>query len=445
MDRQITSFIRALRASDVRVSTGEALDATRAVSVTGYSDRTLMKDALRCTLAKSPEEKVTFDDLFDAFFASRDIPGEAARQDSDAPDAASGGQDIDPVALMESGDEAALAAALEQAADAADIDDIRFSTQIAYYAQQMVRQMGGDQLQQRLMQAFEARSEEGDAEAERLIELRRDLTMRARERVQRSYDIFGKGETEQFRNEFAESKKLSAIELGDMARMKILVARIAKRLAVKHSRRRRKKNRGQLDVRRTMRANAGVDGVPFNVVWRQKRRERPKIVVVCDVSGSVARYVRFLLLLLWSMKDVVPDLHAFAFSNKLISVDGYLEDLPFEQAMDTILREAGMGSTDYGQALADLKREHEALIDRRTTLIILGDGRSNYDDPRTDLFRDFAARAKRTIWLNPEPMAAWGSGDSEIPRYRPYCSTLSHVATLKDLERAVDDVLSAYG
>ena len=85
-----------------------------------------------------------------------------------------------------------------------------------------------------------------------------------------------------------------------------------------------------------------------------------------------------------------------------------------------------------------------ALIDRRTTLIILGDGRSNYDDPRTDLFRDFAARAKRTIWLNPEPMAAWGSGDSEIPRYRPYCSTLSHVATLKDLERAVDDVLSAY-
>ncbi len=444
MDRQITSFIRALRASDVRVSTGEALDAARAMSVAGYADRTLLKDSLRCTLAKSTDEQVTFDELFEAFFATRNIPsGDPSQSGSDA-EAETPHTDIDPVELMDSGDEAAIAAALERAANAVDADDIRFSTQVAYFAQQMVKQMGGDKLQERLMQAFQDRSEEGEAEAERLIEMRRDLTLRARERVQRSYDIFGKGETEQFRNDFAENKRLSAIELSDMARMKVLVGRIAKRLAVKHSRRRRKKNHGQLDVRRTMRANAGVDGVPFNVVWRQKKRERPKIVVICDVSGSVARYVRFLLLLLWSMKDVVPDMHAFAFSNKLVDVDSILEDNPFEHAMDIIMRVAGMGSTSYGQAWSDLKTGHEGLIDRRTTIIVLGDGRSNYDDPRTDLFRDFASRAKRTIWLNPEPIPAWGSGDSEIPRYRPYCSTMSHVATLKDLERAVDDVLSAY-
>lgn len=446
MDRQITSFIRALRASDVRVSTGEALDAARAMSVAGYADRTLLKDSLRCTLAKSTDEQVTFDELFEAFFATRNIPsGDPSQSGSDTEaEAEAPHTDVDPVELMDSGDEAAIAAALERAANAVDADDIRFSTQVAYFAQQMVKQMGGDKLQERLMQAFQDRSEEGEAEAERLIEMRRDLTLRARERVQRSYDIFGKGETEQFRNDFAENKRLSAIELSDMARMKVLVGRIAKRLAVKHSRRRRKKNHGQLDVRRTMRANAGVDGVPFNVVWRQKKRERPKIVVICDVSGSVARYVRFLLLLLWSMKDVVPDMHAFAFSNKLVDVDSILEDNPFEHAMDIIMRVAGMGSTSYGQAWSDLKTGHEGLIDRRTTIIVLGDGRSNYDDPRTDLFRDFASRAKRTIWLNPEPVPAWGSGDSEIPRYRPYCSTMSHVATLKDLERAVDDVLSAY-
>lgn len=444
MERQITSFIRALRASDVRVSTGEAIDATRAVSVAGYSDRMFLKDALRCTLAKSPEEAVTFDELFDVYFAPRSLPSSSQESENEQSKQGDSQSDMDPVELMESGDEAAIAAALERAANAVDADDIRFSTQIAYYAQQMVREMGGERLQERLMQAFQQRSEEGEAEAERLIELRRDLTMRARERVQRSYDIFGKGETEQFRNEFAENKKLSAIELSDMARMKVLVARIAKRLAVKHSRRRRKKNRGQLDVRRTMRANAGVDGVPFNVVWRQKRREKPKIVVICDVSGSVARYVRFLLLLLWSMKDVVPDLHAFAFSNKLVKIDDILEQNTFEDAMDQILRVAGMGSTDYGEAWANLKSGHEQLIDRRATIIVLGDGRSNYGNPRTDLFRSFAARAKRTIWLNPEPQPAWGTGDSEIPRYRAYCSSMSQVSTLKDLERAVDDVLSAY-
>lgn len=444
MERQITSFIRALRASDVRVSTGEAIDATRAVSVAGYSDRMFLKDALRCTLAKSPEEAVTFDELFDVYFAPRSLPSSSHESENEQSEQGDSQSEMDPVELMESGDEAAIAAALERAANAVDADDIRFSTQIAYYAQQMVREMGGERLQERLMQAFQQRTEEGEAEAERLIELRRDLTMRARERVQRSYDIFGKGETEQFRNEFAENKKLSAIELSDMARMKVLVARIAKRLAVKHSRRRRKKNRGQLDVRRTMRANAGVDGVPFNVVWRQKRREKPKIVVICDVSGSVARYVRFLLLLLWSMKDVVPDLHAFAFSNKLVKVDDILEKNTFEDAMDQILRVAGMGSTDYGEAWANLKSGHEQLIDRRATIIVLGDGRSNYGNPRTDLFRSFAARAKRTIWLNPEPQPAWGTGDSEIPRYRAYCSSMSQVSTLKDLERAVDDVLSAY-
>ena len=90
-----------------------------------------------------------------------------------------------------------------------------------------------------------------------------------------------------------------------MARMKQLVAKVAKKLAVKHSRRRKRTQRGMLDVRRTMRANAGFDGVPFNVIWRQKKKDRPKILVICDVSGSVAAYVRFLLLLLFSMKEAI--------------------------------------------------------------------------------------------------------------------------------------------
>ncbi|MCA8892779.1 MAG: VWA domain-containing protein, partial [Hyphomonas sp.] len=282
------------------------------------------------------------------------------------------------------------------------------------------------------------------AEAQRLIDVRRDVTMKARERAEKAFQVFGAGETQQFRDDYAAEKKLSAIDRSDMERMKRLIAKIAKRLAVKHSRRKRRRNRGQLDVRRTMRANAGFDGVPFNVVWRQKRKDKPKIVVICDVSGSVAQYVRFLLLLLWSMKDVVPDLHAFAFSFRLGSVDEVLEQNDFETAMAKILREYGMGSTSYGQAWSDLKIHHEQIIDRRSTLLILGDARSNYGDPRMDLFREFSARAKRVIWLNPEAPGLWGTGDSVIPRYAPFCAQVTHVSTLKDLERAVDEILSAY-
>lgn len=445
MERPLTNFIRALRSSEVRVSTGEALDAANTLKLVGYADRGMLKDSLACVLAKSPEEKITFDELFELYFSRQDAGSQAEQKEADTSSAPSTeGESPDLAELMESGDETAISLALEKAAEASGVDDIRFSTQVAYYAQQMLKQMGGESLQARLLEALQQGGQEGDAEAQRLIDVRRDATLRARERAEKAFQVFGAGETQQFRDDYAAEKKLSALDRSDMERMKRLIAKIAKRLAVKHSRRKRRRNRGQLDVRRTMRANAGFDGVPFNVVWRQKRKDRPKIVVICDVSGSVAQYVRFLLLLLWSMKDVVPDLHAFAFSFRLGSVDDVLEQNDFETAMAKILREYGMGSTSYGQAWSDLKIHHEQIIDRRTTLLVLGDARSNYGDPRVDLFREFASRAKRVIWLNPEGPGLWGTGDSVIPRYAPFCAQVTHVSTLKDLERAVDEILSAY-
>jgi uncharacterized protein with von Willebrand factor type A (vWA) domain len=447
MEKQISNFIRALRSADVRVSTGEALDAARTVAMIGYDDRSLMKDSLACVLAKSESEKQIHDRLFELYFSS--APAGSAAQSADAENEGEPGEDPKDAAerlsqLTQQGNEQALATAIERAAEQAGLNDIRFSTQVAYFAQSMVRAMGGEQLQARLLEALQGRTPDADAEAQRLIDVRRTLTMTARERAERAFQIFGAAETEKFRDEVAATKRLSAIEANDMARMKQLVAKVAKRLAVKHSRRRKRTQRGLLDVRRTMRANAGVDGIPFNVIWRQKKKDRPKIIVICDVSGSVALYVRFLLLLLFSMKEAIPDLHAFAFSYRLKSVDNILETMEFDAAIKKILREIGLGSTSYGQAFSDFKMEHENKIDRRTTIIILGDGRSNYGDPRLDLFRDFAGRAKRVIWLNPEGRALWGTGDSVIPRYEPFCAQMSHVATLKDLEKAIDEVLTAY-
>lgn len=451
MDRMLTNFIRALRSSEVRVSSGEAIEAARAVSIMGYSDRDTLRDTLACVLAKSAEEKDIHDHLFDLYFSQRPATSPNSSSDSDADqdgenDRNSSGQEPpdDLLDLATSGDETAINMAVEKAAEEAGLSDIRFSTQVAYYAQQMMKAMGGDKMQGQLLDALRARTPEAEEQANEIMEARKDMMMRARDRAEQAFDIFGAGETEQFRDDFATRKALSALDYRDMERMKILIAKIAKRLSVKHSRRRRKKNRGQLDVRRTMRANAGVDGIPFNVVWKQKKRDRPKIIAICDVSGSVAQYVRFLLLLLYSLNDAVPDLHAFAFSHRLGPVDDILKDNDFDPAMKKIMNTYGMGSTSYGQAWSDLKMEHWNLIDRRSTIIVLGDGRSNYGDPRTDLFREATQRAKQTIWLCPEGKSVWGSGDSEMLRYQPYCTQMSHVATLKDLERAVDEILASY-
>ena len=444
-ERVLTDFIRALRSADVRVSTGEAIDAARAVAVMGYGDRAALSHTLRCVLAKSPSEKAVHDRLFDLYFSRKPAEREAddVQQDDGAGAEAADAPDL--MDLVDQPSDADLSVAMERAGQAANIEDIRFSTQVPYYAQQMMKAMGVDRLEEKMMQAFGAKTPEGEAEAQRLIDGRQAVLKRATAHARQAFETFGAGATEQFRDEVLSEKVLTRLDAHDLARMRGLVERIAKRLAAKHSRRRRRASRGQLDVRRTLRANAGLGGVPFDLVWKTTKKDKPRIIVICDVSGSVARVVRFFLMLVYGLRDVAPDVDAFAFSGRLEDVGHILDAQDFTPAMDRIVNTIGMSSTDYGQSLSDLKTDHWQAIDRRATIIMLGDGRSNNGDPRTDLFAEAAARAKRTLWLCPEPESLWGTGDSEIPRYRPYCDKLVHVATLKDLERVIDEVLAAYG
>jgi uncharacterized protein with von Willebrand factor type A (vWA) domain len=333
---------------------------------------------------------------------------------------------------------------MERAAAQVGVDDIRFASQGSYFTRRMLETMGVEALEARLMQRLEARDDNAKADAQALIDARAALGREARAHVERRFEVFGRAATERFMNTAVANRAIDKLSLRDMERMKAVVARMARRLAVRHSRRRKIRNRGRLDVRRTLRANAGYDGVPFEVVWKRKHRDKPRIVALCDVSGSVAQYVRFLLMFLYFLQETVADLGAFAFSNALHDVSQPLKRMPFETAMEHILFEIGSGGTDYGQALVDLKDRWWESVDRHTTILVLGDGRSNDTDPRLDIFAEMADRAKRVVWLCPEPEGRWGRGDSEILRYRPFCTHLSHCATALDLEEALDEILLAY-
>lgn len=442
--RTLTDFIRALRSVEVAVSPAEAIDAAGALALVGYGDKAAMKAALRPVLAKSVNEDGAFDRLFDLYFSRRKSEAREAAGEQDGDEDGEGEAPEDFFELSQSGDEAAIEAALERAGRAAGVQDIRFSTQTAYYAQKMLKEMGVEEMEARLLERLQARTTEAEAEANAMIEARRELMARARGHVEQQFAVFGAGATQQFREDYLAKKPINALDRSDFQRMRPLIEKIAKRLAAKHSRRRRQRNVGQLDVRRTLRANAGLGGVPFELFWKQKKRDKAKIVCLCDVSGSVARYVRFLLLLLHSLDEVVPEIRSFAFSGQLGEVTDDLDADHFESVMEHIVRRYGMQSTDYGASLSDFTVKYRGAVDRRTSLIILGDGRSNHGDPRVDLFRDLASRAKRTIWLSPEPQSLWGSGDSELPRYRPHCNAMAHVATLADLERVIDRVLASY-
>jgi uncharacterized protein with von Willebrand factor type A (vWA) domain len=308
----------------------------------------------------------------------------------------------------------------------------------------MLQSLGIGPLEARLLRLLADGSAAAQAEAATLQRARDRLQREARALVAQRFELFGRPATEAFMTEVTVQRPLGRLAPAEMARMKAAVERMARKLAARHARRRRVQWRGHLDMRRTLRANAGHDGVPFTLAYKHRRRDKPRIVAVCDVSGSVAAQVRFLLLFLYALHGAVGDLRSFAFSDRLKDIGAPMESLPFDDAMALILKDLGSGSTDYGQAWAELHERHLHCIDRRTTLIVLGDGRSNGTDPRIDLFAEFADRAKRVLWLCPEPPGRWGTGDSAIPRYRPYCSSLTHCATAADLERTLDEALQAY-
>lgn len=411
MEQALTGFVRALRAAGVETSTAETLDAARAVALVGYARRDHLKTTLGLVLAKSEAEKVLHDEVFERYFA----PPATARTLPPAPAgtaAAPGGAESDEAGRAD----LELDIALAQAAQAVGVDEIRFISQVPVFTQRLLAALGPPT---------------PDAA----------LRARARALVEQRFELHGRAATEAFLTEVAVARPLGRVSPPDMDRMKAVVARLAKRLAARHSRRRRVRLPHQLDLRRTLRANAGHDGLPWELHFKHKRRDRPRIVVLCDVSGSVMAHVRFLLLLLYAMHDAVADLRCFAFSNRLHDVGAVLAHQPFDDAIATILREAGGGATDYGQALADLSALPEGLVNRHTTLLVLGDGRSNHTNPRLDLFATLADRARRVLWLCPEPEGRWGSGDSCMLQYRPFCTHLSHCTTVLDLAQAIDEAL----
>ena len=331
-----------------------------------------------------------------------------------------------------------------QAAEAVGVDDIRFPSQVSYYTRQTMEQIGVGPLESRLRDLLLAPSSRTEQEAADLAATRDRLQRQVRSLVEQRFELFGKPATEAFLADVAINRQLGRMGSADLERMKAAVARMAKRLAVKHARRRRIAARGKLDLRRTLRANASHDGVPFDLVFKYKRRDKPRIVAICDVSASVSAQAHFLLLFLYALRGTVTDLATFAFSNALHDIAAPLDTLPFDDAMAFVLQEYGSGSTDYGQAFADLAERHWDLVDRRTTVLILGDGRSNHNDPRLDLFREMSERAKRVVWLCPEPPGRWGSGDSCMLQYRTFATHVSHCTNAVEIERALDEALAAY-
>ncbi|MBR0822314.1 VWA domain-containing protein [Bradyrhizobium liaoningense] len=458
MRENLHRFFRAARGAGVHVSPAESIDAMRAVKQVGFSDRAILRDALLLTLAKSQDEKLALGDCFDLFFSQpepRQDQPEADNDDDasqDADQSASSGsageagegqppEGLGPLAqMLLSQDRTAIAAAIASASGSASLSDIRYSTQRGIFSSRILDAMG----LQRLRDDLDALTATNPSLAERLRGALDALREAVRDTVSQGLALYAREEAENLRNEILRNAPLARIERRQVAEMRVLIRQIARRLRERYSKPRKRQRRGHLDVRRTLRRNAAWGGVPFLTAWKRKHRDRPKIVAICDVSGSVAQVSDFFLLLIHSLHEVVDDVHSFAFSSHLIEVSEILEKKSPEEAMADIMSKVGFGSSDYGSSLVDFEKEFMSTLTPQTTVIVLGDARSNNLDPRADILRRISERSKRVVWLNPEGRLAWGFGDSEMPRYATFCSVVRQCATAQQLERAVSDIVATY-
>jgi uncharacterized protein with von Willebrand factor type A (vWA) domain len=457
MRENLHRFFRAARGAGVRVSPAESIDAMRAVAQVGISDRGILRDTFLLTLAKTQDEKKALGDCFDLFFSqpepSQEGPeqseaGGSEKTESNAASDTAGqsgeseaSQDLGPLAqMLLSQDRNAISAAIANASGAASLSEIRYFTQRGIFSGRILDAMGI----QRLRDDLDQLTAINPALAERLADALEGLRDTVRDTVSQALLLYGREEAENLRNEILRNAPLSRIEPRQVEQMRFLIRQIARRLRERYSKPRKRQRRGHLDVRRTLRRNAAWGGVPFLTAWKRKHRDKPKIVALCDVSGSVARVSDFFLLLIHSLHEVVSDVRSFAFSGHLIEVSGILESKTPEAAMAEIMSKVGFGSSDYGNSFADFEKGWISAITPQTTVIVLGDARSNNLDPRADILRRIGERSKRLVWLNPEGRMTWGFGDSEMPRYATFCSVVRQCATAQQLERAVSDIVATY-
>ena len=484
MDRTLTRFVAALRNAEVRISPAETLDAMNALELVGYRDRDFLKDSLALVLPKTADEKETFDTTFDQFFAFEDVAGRPGTDDGEVGNgteddsgeggaegqaegrgsATGGGKARAKFAAAEEeeedlgpGEMAAPRSALGQlllqegkveltvrmaaAAREAKLEEIQVFTQKGLYARKIMEAMGLAELNREI---DDLRRSIGVPERRLGQELRRRrdwLREQVRDYVERQFLLHADASGRRLREELLQKVKLSNVEHRNFRLVQEVVFRMAKKLVALHSRRRKVFKRGQLNVPRTLRHNMSYDGAIFDLRWKSVKVDRPKVFAICDVSGSVASYARFMLMFLYSLEAVMPKVRSFAFSSDLAEVTELFERNNLEDAIAKTLRDYSGGSTDYGQAFVDFRKLCMDDVDNRTTIVILGDARNNYGEARAEILKEMYDRAKRVIWLNPESRSTWDTGDAEMRKYGAYVHQAEECNSLMHLNRIVGNLL----
>ena len=438
MDRVLTDFVKVLRNANVEVSPAETMDAISVIDAIGYANKKLLKRSLAVALPKTLEEKQQFSKCFDAFF-SEDFNKETKEKEQPFNDIS---LNSDLAKHLKEDSQAELMLAIEKAAEKSEIREIKYFTQRSVFTRRILEEMGVGDLENELMQIGAMNSNSLPTETEQQMRnYLNNLREVVSDYVQEQFLLHGDVSGEKLREQIFRSMNMAQIDRSYLHEVHSLVRKMAKKLVNMYSRRKKNYRKGKLNVRKTIQKNWSNQGILFNLRWSYKKIDKPKIIVLCDVSGSVGAYSRFMLMFLFSLTEVISKIRAFVFSSHLGEVTEHFKKGHLEPAIEDALSKYGGGSTDYAQALSDLTSLCMDDIDKKTTVVILGDASNNFGPEKAHLLKGIYERAKQVFWLNPEGKYRWDTGDSVMKTYSAYCTKVFQCGNIDQLERVISTLL----
>jgi uncharacterized protein with von Willebrand factor type A (vWA) domain len=459
----LVEFVEALRGVGIAVGPSETVDAGRVMSVLGLGDREVLREGLACAVLRRADHRDTYDAMFDLWFPAA-LGDRTVLDDDDAAEASPDGLPAQDVEAMRD----ALLQMLSDNPELGNIDD-RLAAMIAqivesfgrysssrgpsYSSYQALKAMALDELEGRLLAGLLAGygdeptpTQEEIAKAmaaKRISQLRK---MVESETKRRTAEQLGRDHVQMYGiPQLAENVEFLRASGEQLRQMKRVVQPLARTLATRLAARRRRSRAGEIDLRKTLRKSMSTGGVPIDVVLKKPHPARPELVVLCDVSGSVAGFSHFTLQLVHALRQQFSRVRVFAFidtTDEVTELFGPEADLAV--AVQRITREAGVytrdGHSDYGHAFVSFLENWPNVLSPRSSLLVLGDGRNNYRNPETDLLAHMVNASRHAHWLNPEPKHLWGSGDSAVPRYEDVI-TMHECRSAKQLAGVIDQLL----
>jgi uncharacterized protein len=468
MEEKLVEFANLLRQNGIRVSLAETLDAITAADVTGLGERDSFRAALRTTMIKRANELPVFEELFDVYFtglgeiikgASKAVQDALSMSDQDFQ------QFLDQMEemLKEHGDELSelakqllqnkdgqLERMMREAARAVRMQGIQRTIEENYFARALARALGFDKLEAEIKElrdqlskldlgsALRAKMEEY---LDRRLKMLDDIIRKYVRQEREKRDM--KSREESRMNQLAD-KSFYYLSDEELAKMREAVTRLAQRLKNIIAVRRKRMKKGRFDIKRTLRANLVNGGVPFKLRFEKRKREKPQILILCDVSDSVRNASRFMLQFVYSLQDLYSRVRSFVFVSDVGEVTEHFRTNDVKEALDVALKGDIINvyaHSDFGRAFRNFVTDHLGAVNKRTTVIILGDARNNYNLPHDWCLRDIKQRARRIIWLNPESRNTWGFGDSEMERYATHCDLVEECRNLNQLYRVIDQLV----